>query len=192
MRRLRVVLVVLVGAMLLSGCTLVATSNAPSVVAKNKVSFGLENPTIPDTDNGRVRFITQPVYFIDATGHLSPASRLVTSPLTLSSVIDELLLGPTKIERFAGYSSDMPKDFVLVSATLNGKLGVVDVATPLSSLPRQDQILALGQLVLTAYDAGVTAGLEITVAGTPVSSLLPDGTRQLVATRADFASLLNG
>ena len=192
MKRVRGVLFVLIGALLLSGCTLISTSNSPSVVPKGNVSFGLEKHTIPGTANGRVRFTTQPVYFIDATGHLSPSSRLVTTPLTLSSVIDEVLLGPTKIEGFAGYTSDVPKGFVLVSATLQGKLGIVDVATPLTSLPRQNQILALGQLVLTAYDAGVTAGIEITVAGTPTLSLLPNGTKKLIATRADFLSLLNG
>jgi len=191
-RRLRILLAVVVGALLLSGCTLISTSNSPSVVPKGDVGFGLNKPTIPGTNNARVRFDTLPIYFIDATGHLTPSSRLVATPLTLSSVIEELLVGPTKIERFAGYSTDVPKDFVLVSATLKGKLGVVDVATPLTVLSRQKQILALGQLVLTAYDAGVTGGIEITVAGTPALSLLPNGTRQLVATRADFVSLLNG
>jgi hypothetical protein len=191
-KRVRGILLVLVGALLLSGCTLISTSNAPSVVPKGKVGFSLNKPTIPGTDNARVRFDTLPIYFIDATGHLTPSSRLVASPLTLSSVIDELLVGPTKIERFAGYSTDVPKNFVLVSATLKGKLGIVDVATPLTVLSHENQILALGQLVLTAYDAGVTEGIEITVAGTPALSLLPNGTRQLVATRADFVSLLNG
>jgi len=105
-------------------------------------------------------------------------------------VLSELLLGPTSIERFAGYSSDLPKGFVLVGATLRNKLGIIDIATPLSSLSAKHQVLALGQLVLSAYDAGATAGVEITVAGSPRDSLLPNGTRQLVVTHADFASFL--
>jgi spore germination protein GerM len=115
----------------------------------------------------------------------------VPSPATLDSILGELLLGPTSIERFAGYTSDLPKGFVLVGATLKNKLGVLDIATPLTTLSRENQILALGQLVLTAYDVGATAGIEITVAGSPRLSLLPNGSRHLIVTRADFASLLN-
>jgi hypothetical protein len=188
-RRVRAVLFVLAGALMLAGCTLVPTTESPSTISH--VGFELLSPTIPGTDNGKVTFITRPIYIVDATGHLSPLSRIVASPATLDSVIGELLVGPTSIERFAGFTSDLPKGFVLVGATLSGKLGVIDIATPLTSLSLTDQVLALGQLVLTAYDAGATGGIEITVAGTPRPSLLPDGQRKLIVTRADFASLLN-
>lgn len=189
MKRPSSLLFVLAGALLLSGCTLVPTTESPSTIPK--VGFELLSPTIPGTNNGKVRFITEPVYFIDAIGHLAPSSRLVASPATLESVLGELVIGPTTIEGFAGYTSALPKKFILVSATLSDKIGILDVATPLSALSRQDQILALGQLVLSAYDAGATGGVEVTVAGSPVRSLLPDGTRSLIATRGDFSSLLN-
>ena len=177
MRRARVILLVFCGALVLAGCTLVPTTNTPSTIAKP--GFQLLSPTIPGTNKGKVTFVNQPVYFIDATGHLSPSSRIVATPVSLDAVLSELLLGPTSIERFAGYSSDLPKGFVLVGATLRNKLGIIDIATPLSSLS-----------VLSAYDAGATAGVEITVAGSPRDSLLPNGTRQLVVTHADFASFL--
>jgi hypothetical protein len=73
------------------------------------VELNLLNRTIPGTNKGRVRFITQPVYIVDATGHLAPSSRIVTAPAQLTSVLDQLILGPTKIESFAGYASDLPK-----------------------------------------------------------------------------------
>lgn len=188
MKRVRVILLVFCGALVLAGCTLVPTTNTPSTIAKP--GFQLLSPTIPGTNKGKVTFVNQPVYFIDATGHLSPSSRIVATPVSLDAVLSELLLGPTSIERFAGYSSDLPKGFVLVGATLRNKLGIIDIATPLSSLSAKHQVLALGQLVLSAYDAGATAGVEITVAGSPRDSLLPNGTRQLVVTHADFASFL--
>ncbi|MFZ1062958.1 MAG: GerMN domain-containing protein [Acidimicrobiales bacterium] len=189
MKRVRALVLVLAGALVLAGCTLVPTNENPSTI--DHVGFELLSPTIPGTDNGRVVFITRPIYIVDATGHLSPLSRIIPSPATLDSILEELLAGPTSIERFAGYTSDLPKGFVLVGATLKDKVGVLDIATPLTSLSREDQILALGQLVLTAYDVGATAGIEITVAGTPHLSLLPDGSRRLIVTREDFASLLN-
>jgi hypothetical protein len=177
------------GALLLSGCTLVPTTDSPSRISK--VGFELLSPTIPGTKNGKVVFMTRPIYIVDATGHLSPLSRIVASPATLDSILGELLLGPTSIERFAGYTSYLPKNFVLVGATLKNKVGILDIATPLASLSRERQILALGQLVLTSYDVGATTGIEITIAGTPHMSLLPNGTHRLVVTRADFSSLLN-
>ncbi len=191
MRRLRIIVTMCFAAVLLSSCTLVPTTESPSLIPKNQVQFGLLGKTIPDTNNGRVRFITQPVYIVDATGHLAPSSRLVASPPTLESVLRELLLGPTLIETSAGYTSELPKDFVLVGARERDKLGILNIGTPLTALSRQDQLLALGQLVLTAYDVGATAGIEITVAGVPTLSLVPNGSRSLVITRADFASLLN-
>ena len=189
MKRVRGIVLVLIGALLLAGCTLVPTTDSPSTISH--VGFELLSPTIPGTNNGKVVFVTRPIYIVDASGHLSPLSRIVASPASLDSILSELLQGPTSIERFAGYTSDLPKGFVLVGATLQNKIGVLNIATPLTSLPRENQILALGQLVLTAYDVGATAGIEITVAGTPRPSLLPNGTRQLIVTRADFASLLN-
>ena len=40
----------------------------------------------------------------------------------------------------------------MISAKVVGEVGYVNFATPLSSLPREKQILAVGQLVLTSYE----------------------------------------
>ncbi len=190
MRRTRLVLGLILGALVLSSCTLVPTSQAPSSI-KGHVPFGLLGQTIPGTNNGRVRFITQPVYIVDTTGHLVASSRIVASPATLDSVLNELILGPTLIESSAGYSSALPKNFVIVSATLRSGVGYIDIATPLSTYSHQRQVLALGQLTLTAYTVGAVKGVEITVADRPVASLLPSGRHSLVVTRADFTTLSN-
>jgi hypothetical protein len=190
MKRLKGLLLLILGAVLLAGCTLVPTANSPTFVTK-KIPFGLLGQTIPGTNNGRVRFVTQAVYIVDATGHLAPSSRIVPSPPTLLSVLRELILGPTSIETFAGYSSDLPKNFVIVDAVVKGKIGYIDIATPLSSLSRNRQILAIGQLVLTAQDVGATTGVQISVAGVLQETLLPDGRTSELVTANDFSSLLN-
>jgi hypothetical protein len=192
MKRLNALLLLMLGAVLLAGCTLVPTANSPTIVTK-KIPFGLLGQTIPGTNNGRVRFVTQAVYIVDATGHLAATSRIVPSPPTLLSVLRELILGPTSIETFAGYTSDLPKNFVIVDAVVKDKIGYIDIATPLSSLSRSRQVLAVGQLVLTAQAPGVgaTTGVQISVAGVLQETLLPDGRTSELVTANDFSSLLN-
>ena len=75
--RARVVLALVLCALALSGCTLVPTSGNPVDLRRTQVKFGLLDPTIPGTNGATVHFVTQPVYVVDATGHLTPSSRIV-------------------------------------------------------------------------------------------------------------------
>jgi hypothetical protein len=176
----------------LSSCTLVATNANPVRIPKGKVPFSLLSPTIPGTNHARVRFKGLPVYFVDTTNNLTPSSRIVPSPAELSTVVEQLILGPTAIERAAGYSSDLPKRLVLLSASVSNGIGNVNFATPLSTLSREKQIFAVGQLVLTAYRVGATKGIVIKVAGVTQLLWTPTGQRTTVATPGAFAPLLNG
>jgi spore germination protein GerM len=163
----------------------------PQRIPPSKVHLGLLNSTIPGTNGARVRFITQPVYNIDVTGHLAPSSRIVPSPPALATVIEQLLLGPSAIEKSAGYSSALPKSLVLLSAHVRNDVGTVNLARSLRALPRHQQVLAVGQLVLTAYVVGATRGIVIEVAGVVQRVPLPNGKTTTLATPADFQSLLN-
>ncbi len=191
MRQLRAIVSIALGALALSGCSLVSTTSSPSLIPRDQIPFSLLGRTIPGTNNGRVRFITQPVYIVDASGHLAPSSRIVPSPPVLATVLRQLFVGPTQIETFAGYTSALPSNLVLLSASIKNGVGFVDLATKLSRLHRSKEILAVGQLVLTARDAGATNGLEITVDGRVQRSLLPNGTRTETITANDYQSLLN-
>jgi hypothetical protein len=196
MRRLRLLLGLLVGALALSSCTLVSTTPSPQTVQPKNVPFGLLGKTIPGTNNGRVVFISQPVYIVDATGHLAPSSRIVPSPPVLESVLRQLIIGPTKIESFAGYTSALPKNLIIVSANFRDDIGYIDLATSLSKLPRDQETLAVGQMVLTARDVGYTLGIavkgiEITDAGVPQDLPIPGGHEEHLVTTEDFSSLVN-
>jgi hypothetical protein len=190
-RRLRTVVLTLLGALVLSSCTLVTPNAEPHRIAVSKDPYGLFNQTIPGTNNARVRFITQAVYIVDATGHLAPSSRIVPSPPSLATVIEQLILGPTAIETSAGYTSALPTSMVLVSATIRNEVGYFNFATPLNTLSRSEQLLAVGQLVLTAYRVGATRGIIIKVGDVTQHLLMPDGARATVLSQKDFESLLN-
>jgi hypothetical protein len=191
MRRLRTLLGITFAALLLSGCTLVPTSSSPELVTRHRIPFGLLSSSIPGTNNGHVHFITQPIYIVDATGHLAASSRIVPSPPVLATVLRQLILGPTQIESFAGYTSALPKSLILLSASIKAGLGYIDLATPTSELNRTQEILAIGQLVLTSRDVGASKGIEITVGGRVQRSLLPNGKRSPIVSPSDYQSLLN-
>jgi hypothetical protein len=191
MRAFRTLLCVGFAALLLSGCSLVPTASSPGLIVRKQIPFGLLGSSIPGTNNGHVHFITQPVYIVDATGHLAPSSRIVPSPPVLATVLRQLILGPTQIEGFAGYTSALPKSLILLSASIKNGLGYIDIATPLSELSRAVEILAVGQLVLTARDVGASKGIEITVGGRVQRSLLPSGKRIAVISPGDYQNLLN-
>jgi hypothetical protein len=189
--RLRVLAGLALGALALSSCTLVPTANHPADIAPAHVPFGLLGKSIPGTNNGRIRFKTQPVYIVDVTGHLSPSSRIVPSPPVLASVLRQLVLGPTKFESSAGYTSALPRSLVILSASIKNGIGYIDLATSLSRLSRSDEVLAVGQLVLTAHNVGATRGIEITIGGNAVNAPLPNGRQSRLVTPADVQSLLN-
>jgi hypothetical protein len=193
----RILLGLLIGAVALSGCTLVSTTSMPQSITPKDVPFCLRCKTIPGTNKGSVHFISQPVYIVDASGHLAPSSRIVPSPPVLESVLRQLIFGPLKIESFAGYTSALPKDLIILSASFRGDIGYVDLATSLSKLPRGQEVLAVGQIVLTAKDVGLTVGvalkgIEITVGGVPQVLPIPGGHEEHLVTPADFQRLTNG
>ena len=191
MKRPVSVVALAVAGLLVSGCTLVPTARTPAVIGPHAVPFGLLGKTIPGTNNGRVRFITQPVYIVDATGHLTPSSRVVPAPPSLDSVLRELVIGPTGIESFAGFTSALPKKLVILQAVVRNKVGFVSLTSSLDSLPLSQQILAIGQLVYTAYDVGATNGFEILVAGVAQRLPLPNDTKARRVTTSDYQRLLN-
>ena len=191
MKNVRALCALVIGALALSGCTLVPTSNRPVVINRGFVGYELFSRTIPGTINGRVQFVTQPVYIVDATGHLTRLSRIVPSPPTLDSILHELVIGPTTNESLIGYTSSLPKGLVILQATIKNNVGYVDLARPLNTLAHGQEVLALGQLVYTAHAVGAIDGLEILVAGVAQPLLLPNGRRAKLITDANYASLLN-
>jgi hypothetical protein len=133
---------------------------------------------------------------VDATGHLSASSRIVPSPPVLESVIRQLIIGPTKIESFAGYTSALPTNLIILSANFRSGIGYIDLASTLAKMPRSQEVLAVGQLVLTAHDVAITLGIqfrdvEILVAGVAQKSPIPDGREANLVTTQDFQRLLN-
>ena len=191
MRRLAAAAAVAGAAVALAGCTLVPTTKEPATIPPRAVPLGLLGHTIPDTNNGHVVFITQPVYIVDATGHLSASSRIVPRPPTLLSVLRELVLGPTAIETEGGYTSALPANLTILQAVIVHHMGYIELAQPFTGLHRHRVEMIMGQLTLTAFAVGATSGVKMFVNGTPLRVPRPSGPSVLIATVRDYQSLLN-
>ena len=162
MRRVAYLLGLLIGAVALVGCTLVSTTSSHRAITPKDVPFCLRCKTIPGTNNGSVHFISQPVYIVDATGHLAPSSRIVPSPPVLESVLRQLIIGPTKIESFAGYTSALPKDLVHSLGQHPGRYRVHRPRRRRSrNCPAARRSWPSVRLVLTAKDVGLTLGVAV-------------------------------
>lgn len=179
-------------ALALAGCGLITPAAGPTAIARTHVGFNLLSPTIPGTNHARVHFETEPIFIVDAARRLAPASRIVPSPPSIATVVGQLLTGPTSIERAAGFTTELPRKLVLIAATVRKHVGYVDLSGSLNQLARPDELLAIGQLVLTAAYVGATQGLEISLAGAIQDLPLPSGGHARVLTVADFEGLLNG
>lgn len=182
---------VLVAALVLSGCSLISPDAQPNVIPKDKVGLQLLSPTIPETNGARVRFITQPVYLVDTTGHLAPESRIVPAPPELAEVTQQLLYGPTPIEQSLGYTSAIPTNEIMLSAVVHNGVATINLSESLSSLSTRDQLLAIGQLVLTSSDVSTVREVIVRVDGAVQSVLAPNHHRYRVLTKSLYLGLLN-
>jgi len=190
-RRLAPLLALVAGSLILSSCTLVPTSAKLVVIGNGRVPLHLLDNTIPGTNGARVRFEVQPVYIVDALGHLAPSSRIVASPTTLISVLGQLILGPSAIEKSAGYSSALPPGIVILQANVKNDTAFIDLSKALTGLAHKRQVLAVAQLMLTVHDVDSTDRMEISVSGVVQKSLLQSGKIVKVVTLAECQSLLN-
>jgi len=120
---------------------------------------------------GRVRFVAQ-------GSDLFAVLSLLTQPAPPS----EVALGIT--------SALSNRSDILVSATITDGKAILDLGTDFQDIPGDDQILILGQLVLTSFAYSQITSVEFTQSGNPLSVFGPNGqaiNRPVV--RSDFSVL---
>jgi hypothetical protein len=189
MRRVRRAGVVLASALALSGCTLVSTSSAPTLVDGNSVPLGLLSPTIPFTDYARVLFVSRDIYLVNKAQLVVPVSRLVTSPPSLFDVLHYVPVGPTVSEQLAGTTTQVPSALVVNQATILNGIALVDVSAQLAQIPPVARRIAVAQFLFTAVAMGATKGIELSINQTPFFLTLATGARVALVTPAELAYL---
>ncbi len=137
------------------------------------------------------------LYFISG-GQLKGYPRQLAKPVTTSSVIAALQDGPPAGAPGVGIRSAIPKKGQALIKSTEDNSGVATIELPLGffeQTPPEDQLLAIGQIVLTVTEVGGIGQVLFTQAGSPLQvprgpgGGLSSGTDPLA--RRDYVDLLN-
>jgi len=173
MKKLRAVLGLFLGAVLLSSCSLIPQSKAPVTVAKEKVPFGLLDKNIPGT-NTSVQFTQTPVYLVHS-GRLVASRRIVTSPVQVVAALNQLLLRVSEKESAAHLKTDIPRGLQILQVSVLNGVARVNLAASISAFNLLENPLAVGQVVLTAQAAGARSGVVFAIEGISQDAMGPSG-----------------
>jgi spore germination protein GerM len=143
------------------------------------VPFGLLDPQASEpADNAEP--VTGPavqIYLIDPTQRLTPVERRVEEgEVPLSSVIDELLDGPTRAELRQGLTTAFPDDEGVQAAELVGGVASVDLDEQFTLLDGPTQRVAIAQIVLTLTARPGVGRVAFSLEGQPIDIPRGDGT----------------
>jgi spore germination protein GerM len=119
--------------------------------------------------------------------------RDVPLPITAEAVMATLGAGVTPAETNSGLRSAIPDAEMLLAADLARGTATVELAPGFLDVAPGDQVLALGQVVLTLTDLPGVGRVRFQINGVAVAVPLPDGTSSDDSvSREDFAPLTSG
>ena len=147
---------------------LVATS-IPSTTAPVTTGDAGSSTTRPEKSTYRVWFI--------GGAQLQPVTRRLESGSTAQEVLGQLLAGPSSEELGAqGLRSAIPEG-AIISTDVRGGVALVDLDPSFVAIPTGDQILAVGQLVLTLTGLPGVGQVRFAVDGATVQVPRADGSQ---------------
>ena len=132
------------------------------------------------------------VWFV-RDGLLVSLTRQVPAPPDASTVAGAVAAGVSQSEGDRGYRSAVPDPAMVSGAESARGTATVSLSPAFADVPTGDQVLALGQLVMSLTELRGVGRVRFQIDGEPVAVPLPDGTSTDDAvTRDDFAALLEG
>lgn len=151
----------------------VPADSAPHLVPQDGIPDAL-NPsdTAPSTSVAEQERVT--LWFV-RDAQLSSVRHSVPAPTDATQIVDELLAGPTDPERSDTLRSAIPDAAAVDHVTIAGGEATVVLAPEFSEIPAADQLLAVGQLVLTLTDLRGVGRVRFAVGDTAVAIPLPTG-----------------
>jgi len=179
-------------ALVLSGCTLVPTTSAPTVHAPGSVPFGLTNSAMPGTANGHVTFTKISVYLYGHDGLLHPVSRLVPEPASFLVDLNTLVAsGPYEASLpHSDLHSVLPASTEVLRASLIDGIALIDLSKSLSQAGTSTEVRELAQIIMTASASGANVGVELFVEDRQVYMPTVYGGKTLLATPYDYKTLV--
>lgn len=161
---------ILTAAVVVAACG-IPTQNAPSMISREAIPFNLLSPSSPTTTTATippVASVSEPIYLVAPTEHLSPVVRNVAPPANLTQIIGALLEGPTSAESSIGLQTFLAGKASAVVVTVADGIATVNFTTNPVQGVGPSQILAISQVVFTAMAQPAITGVMFQIAGTAV------------------------
>lgn len=114
------------------------------------------------------------IWFVRDTELVTTRHR-IEPPVTAQAALAELLTGPTNAEQNRSLRSAIPDGSVVIDVQVLGGVATVDLASSFSDIPAQDQVLAVGQIVLTLTDLRGIGRVGFVVDEVQIAVPLPSG-----------------
>lgn len=171
-RRIAVAALIVSSIALLQGCGFPVDHSARQV-PEEAVPEALRTPGTNDTiltatnESAAIWFVRDDV--------LDKVLHRVEAPVEAASVIADLLLGPTDDEQGRSFRSAIPDPAVVVDATVTAGQATVELTPEFAEIPVADQVLAVGQLVLTLTDLRGVGSVRFVVDDAQIAVPLPTG-----------------
>ena len=106
---------------------------------------------------------------------LAATRHRVDPPVTPQVALAELLSGPSEAEQNRSLRSAVPDAEVVIGVEVLGGVASVDLASTFSEIPASDQVLAVGQIVLTLTDLRGIGRVRFIVDEVQIAVPLPTG-----------------
>jgi spore germination protein GerM len=148
------------------------TQDAAQPLADDELPVGLRpDATLPST---AVETEPATIWFVDGDA-LHDVRHDVAAPASIESVTTELLIGPDDVEQASGLRSALPDPDVVSDTELSRGVATVDLTSSFTEISPEDQLLAVGQFVLTLTDLPGIGSVQFTVDGAPAAVPTPNG-----------------
>jgi spore germination protein GerM len=190
MRR-AVLALVAAAAVLLAGCG-VPPDDKATLAAPDSVPFDLlgQAPSVTATTLPFAQTEKATLFLVQGE-RLAPVQRELPAPVSVESVLEALISGPTTTEVQLGLRTALLTTPGLVnSGGVSGGIATIDLGQHFSEIAGRDQIVALAQIVSTVTGLPGVGRVRFTLDGNPVGILRGDGavTTETVS-RDDYATL---
>lgn len=140
--------------------------------------------------------IATSIYLVSDSGQLRPSVRQIGAsqqPSTrLASALERLIDGPVAREAEDGLRSAVPSTTDVLGVTIDGATAVVDLSSEFASIGGEQEVLAVGQVVLTVTTFPGVRRVLLRLDGRPTDLPLPDGSfAEGPVVLGDYAGLLD-
>jgi hypothetical protein len=180
---------IFVCALAVVGACGVPGDDQPRALPTDDVPFELLAPDTTEAPTSTLVAVSAevPIYLVGAE-RLVAVKRLVEAPPSLLRVIEALLAGPNADEAADGMRSAIASGTRVHSVRTQSGVATIDLSAEFGSTGGHDQILAVGQLVLTTTEALGVVGVKLSLDGRAVEVPRGDGTLTSEPLRpSDFA-----